>query len=295
MQVLIVGAGRMGNAIFKLLSEKRMEVRLHDTLSDVSSFYKPDAVIACVPFHACPDVALYAIDIGAHYFDLTEDIETRKTVKRISHADEDLMFVSGCGLAPGYVNTIAGRMVREARYPVKDVVMMCGAVSNPYKISWSAEGLAREYVANCEVRVEDEVINVSAFTGLHKLFSDTNWPTFEAFMTSGGAGTCPSTLKAKNVSYFTLRHVGHVESLPDAITPERLLKQFGTLQPGEEDRVYIRVKVIDEQGNEQLHLEKIMPQRGMTAIQYATAMGAVDTFNKAIRSGLKGFIRPEQL
>ena len=59
-----------------------------------------DAVISSLPYYCNVAVAEAARKAGAHYFDLTEDVEVTRAVRTIAVGAEQA-FVPQCGLAPG--------------------------------------------------------------------------------------------------------------------------------------------------------------------------------------------------
>src|SRR5262245_43427761 len=67
-----------------------------------------DYVICMLPFDLVLGIAELANELGVHYFDVTEDVETTDAVKKIA-ADgrAKVALVPQCGLAPGYI-AIAG-------------------------------------------------------------------------------------------------------------------------------------------------------------------------------------------
>lgn len=295
MSNIVVGMGRMGQAFSRLLPNTIGG----DTLADVNSLVcDGDTIFSCVPYYATLEVAHYAAKHGAHYVDLTEDIGTRETVRSIAATAPRQLFISGTGLAPGYVNMIAGRLTRAARRPIS-VEMFCGALPQNatcnelgYQISWSLDGLMREYTALSEARIDNEVNFYVPFSGYRQEHFGS-WPTLEAFHTSGGAGTTPRTLSVRTVTYSTLRYPGHAKGLrPLLHSSEAVHRACGNLDGP--DVVYLAVKV-RERDRELQHLEKILPQRGLTAIQYATAKGAIETWQTAHATGRAGFVRPEEL
>ena len=299
MTVIVVGMGRMGKAVAELLRSK-YRVVCGDTLDEIkSSIGLWDTVFACVPYHAVVEVAQYAAEHGANYVDLTEDIGAREQIREIAGRYPMQLFISGTGLAPGYINMIAGQLERRIVHPLS-VEMVCGALPqdqycNPlgYQISWSPSGLLREYTAPCEVKINGVVEECPALGGfIPEQFP--SWPPFETFYTSGGAGTACYTLCAEDVSYRTLRYLDHLRLIRPLVSgpdPEqRILDACGELVG--EDVVYIFVRVRSKEGDIS-YQERILPQLGLTAIQYATAMGAIRTWKAAL--GRTGFVRPEEL
>jgi saccharopine dehydrogenase-like NADP-dependent oxidoreductase len=308
MKILVIGAGRMGQAVTMLLTGKGHEVTNIDTMEEVKktdfkSSRREQAVFACLPYHALFEAAHYARKIEAHYIDLTEDIGVRETVRGIASKCHQI-FISGTGLAPGYINMIAGRIARNFQR-VDEIQMFCGALpmyrfveddKSPlkYRVSWSQDGLEREYTAPAEVRIAGKDQMVDALEG-YIIRNWTPWRDLEAFYTSGGAGTVMKTFReVKNISYRTLRYVGHVEELK-RIGITNVAATCGTLKLDEEDIIYVRVIVDGDSGRVVQHVEEIYPTQGLTAIQYSTAQGAIVTFEEALRQKLEGFVRPECL
>ena len=68
--------------------------------------HKTDAVVSSLPFYCNVGVAQAAREAGAHYFDLTEDVEVTREVRRIA-AGAPTAFVPQCGLAPGVISIAA--------------------------------------------------------------------------------------------------------------------------------------------------------------------------------------------
>src|SRR5688572_20002004 len=132
--VLIIGAGKIGSLIaFLLANSKNYDVYLADIHPDnpqikrlqqvntihyvqldaaneaaLSAFIKKNhiqAVISSLPFYCNPTIAKIAAQENIHYFDLTEDVETTKTVEHYAQNARST-FVPQCGLAPGFISII---------------------------------------------------------------------------------------------------------------------------------------------------------------------------------------------
>lgn len=303
-RVLVIGLGKMGQTVKALLMEE-YEVTGVDTVAEAKAQQlwrsPPDMVFACLPYHATLEAANYAASLGTDYTDLTEDIQVREAIRELAKKHPDQLFISGSGLAPGYINMIAGRLARHVESP-EIVEMMCGALPmDPkcnklgYQVSWSSNGLVRECSAPCEVKQKGRVKWAVPLleTKRHVLGS---WPLLESFYTSGGAGTTVHTLSAPNVEYRTLRYPGHMDHFKKLLSesnPERAISEACGELTGP-DIVYVSVRVIGP-GADVHHLETMIGQRGFTAIQYATASGAIKVWEAAVEQKQKGFVRPEQL
>ena len=125
-KLTLVGAGKIGQAIVQLLSAapefdvtvvdrdeaalaplrargvRAFETDITDPISLAANVNGQDMVMSAAPFHATSIIATAARNAGAHYFDLTEDVESTRVVKNLS-IDATSALVPQCGLAPGFV------------------------------------------------------------------------------------------------------------------------------------------------------------------------------------------------
>ena len=85
-----------------------------------------DAVISALPFYLNEEVASSARDLGLHYFDLTEDVETTRHVQRIEQGPNSA-FMQQCGLAPGFISIAAHDLTRRFE-SLETVRMRVGAL-----------------------------------------------------------------------------------------------------------------------------------------------------------------------
>jgi saccharopine dehydrogenase-like NADP-dependent oxidoreductase len=235
--VLLVGGGKIGVAITQLLSatgDYRVTVADKDAASlarmpkthvttrqveiaDAASFAKVakghDIVLSATPFHLTATVAEAAKLAGAHYLDLTEDVESTRTIKRLAKGS-DTAFVPQCGLAPGFISIVAYDLAKKFD-SLRDVQMRVGALpvyphnALKYNLTWSTDGLINEYCNPCESVRDGRLIEVPALEEL-ELFT-LDGVEYEAFNTSGGLGTLCETLEGKveNLNYKTARYPGH--------------------------------------------------------------------------------------
>ena len=181
-RILLLGAGKIGRAIAKLLAScgdyevvvgdvddgalsrlqgvPRVTCRKLDVSDDaaLSAAAKgARSVISALSFSANPRVARAALSAGASYFDLTEDVETTRAVRAISsEARKGQIFMPQCGLAPGFIN-IAGHHVTLGFEKLDQVRLRVGALPQfpvnelKYNLTWSTDGLINEYCNPCEV------------------------------------------------------------------------------------------------------------------------------------------------
>jgi saccharopine dehydrogenase-like NADP-dependent oxidoreductase len=238
--VLLLGAGKIGTAIAKFLSQtgeydvlvgdidERSLGRVHGTPGvqtiklDSSSQAEIElalrdrhSVLSALNFSFNPTVARAALNTGASYFDLTEDVATTRTVKMISaEARAGQIFMPQCGLAPGFVSIAAYHLAKQ--FDKLDAVRLrVGALPQfptnemKYNLTWSTDGLINEYGNPCECIHDGQLIEVLPLEGLEHFSLDGI--DYEAFNTSGGVGTLCETLdgKVRSLNYKTVRYRGH--------------------------------------------------------------------------------------
>jgi saccharopine dehydrogenase-like NADP-dependent oxidoreductase len=321
-KVLVLGAGKIGALISGLLSESgSWEVQLADkdpaaaqgvvaahsgpnlqglaldatdaaALHARLSAHPVDAVISSLPYHCNPTVANAARRAGAHYFDLTEDVEVTRSVRRVAEG-ASRAFVPQCGLAPGFISIAAHELMTHFD-EVRSVKLRVGALPQhpnnvlKYSLTWSTEGLINEYGNACQAIVDGRLIEVAPLQGLEEIEIDGT--LYEAFNTSGGLGSLGEIdgLDIASMNYKTIRYPGHCAQMQllmndlklnqDRSTLKRILENAvpQTLQ----DVVIVYAAVTGRQDGElreENYVNKIYPQliagRLWSAIQVTTAAG----------------------
>ena len=239
----IVGAGRIGSAIYELLVSSNSEYKISIAdeaekkgfdndfvkLPITKPTYESDGTGTSVQFrnfvqdksliiNALPytqNIALYkyCYDSDVPYFDLSEDEALDNYIKGL----QDVPFtMPHCGLAPGMSTVITNSLINGFD-EVQEVNIRVGALSQNatnklrYHSSWSGDGLVNEYLGNCQEVQKGEFGYVPALSGYEKI--TLAGEEYEAFHTSGGIGTFAKTLSGiypyVNVNYKTLRRIGH--------------------------------------------------------------------------------------
>jgi saccharopine dehydrogenase-like NADP-dependent oxidoreductase len=239
--VLLLGAGKIGGAIARLLAGcGDYDVRVGDVadaalarlpqsmpnLSTVrmdvanaaalrSAMKGRQIVVSACSFDVNVGIAQAALDTGLSYFDLTEDVETTVEVQRIANsAKSGQVFVPQCGLAPGFVSIAAWHLTRDFD-KLDEVRLRVGALPQfptnemKYNLTWSTDGLINEYGNPCSAIHRGEQIAVLPLEGLEHFSLDGI--DYEAFNTSGGVGTLCDTLAGgvRELNYKTIRYRGH--------------------------------------------------------------------------------------
>ncbi len=236
--VLLVGAGKIGSAIAKFLVDtgdyhvrvadvsgaalarlpkgvETVEMPVDDADRLAEATQGRHSVMSAVSFDANPAIAKAALDAGANYLDLTEDVETTKKVRDIAKdAKEGQRFIPQCGLAPGFVsiaaNDLAKKFDRLDRLHLRVGALPIFPTNElKYNLTWSTDGLINEYGNPCDAVVEGKQIDVLPLEGLENFSLDG--VMYEAFNTSGGVGTLAESLagQCRRLDYKTIRYRGH--------------------------------------------------------------------------------------
>ena len=335
----LVGGGKIGIAITELLSgtgDYRMTVFDRDEASlermarqnvetrrldiqDAREFARTldgqDVVLSASPFSLTTTVAEAAKRAGAHYLDLTEDVESTRTIKRLADGAETA-FIPQCGLAPGFISIAAFDLAKKFER-LREVQMRVGALpvfpSNAlkYNLTWSTDGLINEYCNPCESIRDGHRGEVPALEELEAFSLDGI--AYEAFNTSGGLGTLCETLEGRveNLNYKTVRYPGHRDIVKMLVRDLRLGMRRDVLKDVLEaaipityqDVVLIFVTVsgwMEGRLTQESYAKKIYSQtvgdRLMSAIQVTTAAGICAMCDLLLEGKLpqKGFVRQEE-
>jgi len=345
-EVLVLGAGKIGALISGLLAQSGAYVvhladrdgeaaaavaRAHNLpglqahrvdAADAAALdaqlarHPVDAVISGLPYYCNVAVAEAARRAGIHYFDLTEDVEVTRAVRRIAQ-DAPQAFVPQCGLAPGFISIVANELIGHFD-ELRAVKLRVGALPQhpnnvlKYSLTWSTEGLINEYGNPCEAIVDGRRIEVAPLEGLEEIEIDGT--SYEAFNTSGGLGSLAEShgTRCQSMDYKTMRYPGHCQQMRllmndlklnhDRDTLKRILENAvpQTLQ----DVVVIYVAVTGTQDGElreESYVNKVYPQviagRLWSAIQVTTACGICAVVDLVLGAGsrYRGFVRQEDL
>jgi saccharopine dehydrogenase-like NADP-dependent oxidoreductase len=343
-KVLILGAGKIGALISGLLAEcgdyevhvadvnpaaAKAVVKAHGLPNlHANTFdaqdpalleahlrqHPADALISSLPFYCNVHVAEVARKVGAHYFDLTEDVKVTRAVRTLAEGSNQA-FVPQCGLAPGFISIAANALIQHFD-DIRSVKLRVGALPQhpnnvlKYSLTWSTEGLINEYGNPCEAIVDGRTTEVAPLEGLEEIEIDGT--PYEAFNTSGGLGSLADTYgnRAQVMDYKTIRYPGHCGQMRllmndlklnhDRATLKRILENAvpQTLQ----DVVIVYVAVAGHQDGElreENYVSKIYPQviagRLWSAIQVTTAAGITAVVDLVLSETgrYKGFVRQE--
>jgi saccharopine dehydrogenase-like NADP-dependent oxidoreductase len=261
-QILLLGAGKIGGAIGKFLSQTGdYEILVADASARALERFKDvpnvttipldlasddeglaralvgrKAVLSALSYAWNPKVAAAALKAGASYFDLTEDVATTHRVKAVAEkAGPGQIFMPQCGLAPGFVSIVANELATRLE-TIDTIHMRVGALpmyptnALKYNLTWSTDGLINEYCNPCEAIHNGKKTEVLALEGFEHFSIDG--VRYEAFNTSGGLGTLCETLegKARMLNYKTVRYPGHRALVDFLVNELKLGAQRETLK-----------------------------------------------------------------
>lgn len=338
-KIMLTGGGKIGVAIAELLGStgdyaitvvdrdgqslermprknvSLMQLDLADGAALTNAMKGHDMVASAVPYVLTPVIATAAKNAGAHYFDLTEDVESTRVVKQLADG-ASTAFVPQCGLAPGYISIVAHDMAQKFT-SLRDVNMRVGALpvfptnALKYNLTWSTDGLINEYCNPCEAIRDGHMMEVPALEELEAFSLDGI--AYEAFNTSGGLGTLCETLagKVENLNYKTVRYPGHRDIVKMLVRDLRLASRRDILKDVLEvaipityqDVVLIFVTVSGEMEGrltQESYAKKVYSQtvngKLMSAIQITTAAGICTMIDLMAEGKLppRGFVRQEQ-
>lgn len=344
--ILVLGAGNIGASIAKLLhaagdwevtiadrdgtalervrgqvevATRELDVSAVDLAEEVSG--RHEILFSACSFDVNPRIAEAALESGASYFDLTEDVETTRRVQALAEEARDgQIFMPQCGLAPGFIGVLA-RAMADRFERVEAIKMRVGALPQyphnhmKYNLTWSTEGVINEYCNPCDAIQRGELVQVPALEGLESFALDG--VEYEAFNTSGGLGTLCDTLagRVQELNYKTVRYPGHrmlmdflVNGLKLGHTPERREQLCEIMESAlpitRQDVVLVYCAVegwqagqfIQETDARKVYHQEVLGEP-WSSIQLTTATGAcamLDLFREG-RLPRRGFVRQEQV
>ena len=337
--VMLVGGGKIGIAITELLSNtgdyhvtvvdrdgaslERLphknvtakQLEIGDAKAFAAHVKGQDVVLSASPYSLTATVAEAAKMAGAHYLDLTEDVESTRTIKRLSDG-ASTAFIPQCGLAPGFISIVANDVAKKFD-KLREVQMRVGALpvyptnALKYNLTWSTDGLINEYCNPCESIRDGVRDEVPALEELEAFSLDGI--AYEAFNTSGGLGTLCDTLEGKveNLNYKTVRYPGHRDIIKILVRDLRLGLRRDIMKDVLEtaipityqDVVLVFVTVsgwMEGRLTQESYAKKIYAQqvgsRLMSAIQITTAAGICAMCDLLVAGKLpqKGFVKQEE-
>ena len=247
MNVLILGAGLMGSVMardmvrqeqvkkvtlldaeeekLKRLREKSFS-KLETQASDIND---QDRIINLMKAHtvvinAMPErwsifVTKMAIQAGANLIDLTSsDTEKRLTLHEEAR-EAGCTILTGCGLAPGLTNILAGRAVNRMDYTEEIIARVGGIPQHPrppldYSIVFSFESVIEDCTTDAIALRDHRIVKLPALSEVDQVHFE-GLGTLESFVTNG-LGTMPYVMAEKGVASIvekTFRYPGFADKM----------------------------------------------------------------------------------
>ena len=337
-KVAVVGAGKIGELIVAHLSShypvtvfdqdlKRAKAVAGRTASARKADARNEKSLArelkgaALVINSCPhfmnlSIARAAQRAGVSYLDLSEDVTSGKEIQKLARRANGY-FVPRCGVAPGFIQIIAGHMMRPYDRVERASLRVGALPENPtnalkYNLTWSTDGLINEYGNACEA-IENGVFNLmQPLEGYERLVIDGT--EYEAFNTSGGLGTLAAAMngKIKNLNYKTLRYIGHRDLMKFLLFDLKLneyraiLKQVleSAVPTTDQDLVVVLCGVEGRKNGiltQQTYTKTVrhgdLHGRHWSAIQIITASSAASVADLVLTERLphKGYVRQEEI
>ena len=338
-KLTLFGAGKIGEAIVHLLDrtgDYRIQVIDSDAarlaplmarhvtciphaIADAAELTKliqgQDVVMSAVPYYLTSLIAKAATQAGAHYLDLTEDVESTRSVMKLADGARRAL-IPQCGLAPGFISIVANDLAKRFDR-LRDVHMRVGALPTyptnalKYNLTWSTDGLINEYCNPCLAIRDGGAIETLPLEEVESFSLDG--VDYEAFNTSGGLGTLTESLagRVENLNYKTVRYPGHRDIIKMLVRDLRLDRRRDLLKDvletaipmTRQDVVLVFVTVTGERDGrlqQDTYAKKIYAReidgRLFSAIQVTTAAGICAMVDLLVQGKLpqSGFVRQEQ-
>jgi lysine 6-dehydrogenase len=247
--MLVLGAGLQGSACaYDLLQNPEVsQVRLADLKIDLlPPFLRPlagprllptlldvrdreavlalmresDAVMSAIPYHFNLQLATLAIEAGVHFCDLggnTEIVFQQKALQPRAR-EKGITVIPDCGVAPGMVNILAERGIRQLDTVDSVRIYVGGLPQTPepplnYQIVYSLEGVLDYYTTLSWVVRDGKREQVTALSEREAVCFPAPVGELEAFHTAGGLSTMAWRYEGtiRTMEYKTLRYPGHAE------------------------------------------------------------------------------------
>ncbi|MFC2061609.1 saccharopine dehydrogenase C-terminal domain-containing protein [Elusimicrobiota bacterium] len=273
-------------------------------------------VINCCPHFCNLPLAKAARKADVSYIDMSEDVETGNEINKLADGASGY-FVPRCGIAPGFIQIVAGDIIKGFDEVEKAHLRVGALPENPtnalkYNLTWSTDGLINECGNPCEAIVDGELRTIQPLEGYERIIIEG--VEYEAFNTSGGLGTLARSMagKVKNLNYKTLRYLGHRDLMKFLLFDLKLNEYRKILRSilesavpaTQQDQVVVFVSVVGNKDGQliQKTYSKTVRHgelcgRHWTAIQISTASAAASVAELVMKEKLprKGYVCQEEI
>ncbi len=181
-----------------------------------------DAVLSAVSYRFNLELAQLAVAAGVHFCDLGGNntvVEGELALNREAK-EKGVTLIPDCGLAPGMVSLLAMAGMNQLDTTDRVRLRVGGLPVHPkppleYMIVFSVHGLINEYIEPCLAIRDGEIVTAEPLTEVEEIEFPEPLGILEAFHTSGGSSTLPTTLlgKVRDLDYKTIRYPGHMTKM----------------------------------------------------------------------------------
>ena len=235
MDIILLGAGRIGKAISKYLDNqynltivdfseknlnevkswgeiKKYEIKNRKNISNLIKNY--DLIIGCLPGKLGFDTMKACIMEEKNLIDLS--FMPENCLKLNDEAkSKNITIIPDAGFAPGLSNIFAGRLYKKFD-KINEIGIRVGGLPIKkfpplyYKITWSPNDLISEYTRKARLIKDNNTVEIDPLEIIHKV-KIKNYK-FEEFY-SDGLRTLLHNLDIKNLWETTLRWEGHLSKI----------------------------------------------------------------------------------
>lgn len=321
MKAVILGAGMMGRAIaydlsrFSNFEEIILGEKDRKTITSAQRFlqgtdvttlmvnaenpsqvkrrlHKGDVVISALPYIYNYRYAKIAIQSKTHFIDLGGNNTIVENERHLfaQAKKNNITIIPDSGLAPGLVSIIT-RDVVDHMERVDFVKLRVGGLPRypkppfQYQIVFSPYGLINEYREDALILTKGKILQKKSMTELETIQFPEPFGTMEAFLTSGGCSTLPSTYR-RTISYLdykTIRYPGHCERIKAILdmgfAEEKKINCAGQLIAPRDVFASLLMKNIPTTG-EDVVLLKVMSQGTRQGINRSRDYLIIDSYDK---------------
>jgi len=200
---------------------RRLDV--HDRAAVLGLMKDADACLGAVSYTVNLELSKLAVEAGTHFNDMggnntvvAAQLELDAAAKKAG-----VSIIPDTGLAPGMVCPLAMHGVRRMDEAESVRIRVGGLPQNPqppldYMLVFSVQGLINEYVEPCVAIQDGKVVDdLEPLVDIEEIEFPAPFGTLEAFNTSGGTSTLPTTLlgKVRSLNYKTIRFPGHAAKM----------------------------------------------------------------------------------
>ncbi len=266
-----------------------------------------DGTLSAVSYRFNLELARLAVKAGTHFCDLggNNTVVDGELALHDEAKAKGITIIPDCGLAPGMVSLLAMAGMKKLDVTTRIRMRVGGLPVHPkppldYMVVFSVHGLINEYIEPCVVIRNGRIEIADPLVDVEDIEFPDPFGMLEAFNTSGGSSTLPSSIlgKVEELDYKTIRYPGHVAKIKAmigiglasdtpievgdvAVAPRDVLESClaSSLSAPDEDLVLLRVTVEGvKDGRDTVvvyeMIDRMDTETGLTAMMRGTSFPA---------------------